>query len=174
MIAGIIIAVLVIVGGGVAAAILLLGGDDDDSADGGDSGDSSGALETAQSFIAALEDGDCEAAGALATQSFVEQYGASCDSETLQQSSYGDPEITDESDDAATAEFSVASDQGDSTVAMDLVVEDGEWKVAGLGPSGGIPSASIPSFSVPTAPSFSVPSFSIPSFSIPSFTVPTS
>ena len=159
--------ILVIVGGGFAAAILLLGGDDE----GGSAGESGGALETAQAFVSALEDGDCDAAGDLATQSFVEQYGAECDGGTLQQSDYGDPEITDESDDKATAEFSISTGQGDATVALNLVVEDGEWKVDGIGPAGGeIPSASMPSFSAPTIPSFSMPT--MPSLSIPSFTVP--
>jgi hypothetical protein len=159
LIAGIIIGVLVIVGGGFAAAILLLGGDDE-SAEGG----SAGALETAQAFVSALEDGDCDAAGNLATQSFVEEYGAACDSATLQQTSYGDPEITDESDDKATAEFSVSTGQGDATVALNMIVEDGEWKVDGLGPArGDIPSASMPSFTMPTMPSLGIPSFTVPS-----------
>ncbi len=163
LIAGIIVAVLVIVGGGFAAAILLLGGDDE-SAEGGSAGESSGALDTAEAFVAALNDGDCDAAGDLATQSFVEQYGADCDGATLEQSDYGDPEITDESDDKATAEFSVSTGQGDATVALNLIVEDGEWRVDGLGLAGGeIPSASMPSFSMPTMPSLSIPSFTMPS-----------
>lgn len=155
LIAAIIVAVLVIVGGGFAAAILLLGGDDE----GGSADESSGALETAEAFVSALEDGDCEAAGELGTQSFVEQYGAACDSGILQQPSYGDPEITDESEDKATAEFSVSTGQGDATVALNLIVEDGEWKVDGLG----VPGGDIPSASMPTMPSLSIPSFTTPS-----------
>jgi hypothetical protein len=120
VIAAIVIGVLVVVGGGVAAAILLLGGDDEAS--------TATPLDTAEAFAVAWRDGDCDTLESLVTERFREAAPAGCDAEVIS-GDPGDPKITEETDDTATAELEV----DETTLELEMVYEDGSWLIDRIG-----------------------------------------
>jgi hypothetical protein len=134
LVIGLVIAVLVVVGGGAAAAILLLGGDDNEP-----SGDDP--LATAQAFVDAWKEADCDALEGLLTEDFLKG-GSDCDPDDIQ-GEPSDPEITDESDDKATAVINI----GGSDLELSIVKEDGKWLIDGIGGS----SSSEPPEASPTS-----------------------
>ncbi|HYJ66362.1 MAG TPA: hypothetical protein VEX15_01735 [Nocardioidaceae bacterium] len=119
---GLVIAVLVVVGGGAAAAILLLGGDDDSEPSGDE------ALASAQAFVDAWKDADCDALEGLMTDDFRKDAASECNPDDVQ-GEPSDPEITEESGDSATAVTSIDG----SEIELTLVREDGEWLIDGIG-----------------------------------------
>jgi hypothetical protein len=122
LIIGVVIAVLVVVGGGAAAAILLLGGDNEPSGD--------DPLATAQAFVDAWKDADCDALEGLLTDDFLNGANSDCDPDEIQ-GEPSDPEITEESGDKATAVINVEG----TDLELTLVMEDGKWLIDGIGAS---------------------------------------
>src|SRR5690606_32355775 len=131
VIVAIVVAALIVIGGGVGLAVALLSGDDD----GGDSTTSSSEAEsagspqaTAEAFAQAWSAGDCEALSAVMTDRL--QTAEPCSPEALDGEATKPPEITEESEDSATAEFDVEGDDGFmASYVLTLVNENGEWLV---------------------------------------------
>jgi hypothetical protein len=122
LVVGLVIAVLVVVGGGAAAVILLLGGDNEPSGD--------DPLATAQSFVDAWKDADCDALEGLLTDELRDGRGINCDPDEIE-GEPSDPEITDESDDKATAVINVNG----TDLELTIVKDDGKWLIDGIGAS---------------------------------------
>jgi hypothetical protein len=123
LVIGLVIAVLVVVGGGAAAAILLLGGDDNEPS-------SDDPLASAQAFVDAWKDADCDALENLMTDDFRKGATGECQADEVT-GEPSDPEITEASGDSATAVISV----GKTELELTLVKEDDTWLIDGIGGS---------------------------------------
>lgn len=126
LVVAIVVGVLVVLGGGAAAAFFVVGGDDS----GGGDVSTSSPHETAEALAQAWKDRDLRAIESLMTDRFLEGAETDCNPDDIS-GSPGDPEITEESGDTATA---VLSDGG-VTYELELLNEDGEWLIDGIGGS---------------------------------------
>ena len=104
------------------------------------SGGSSGSpQDTAEDFVAAAKAGDCDKALALITDKLAESENAKCDdkSEFLPAEDsgveFGDVNVTDETDDTATATVDVTFSGQSVPLTMKLVNEDGDWLIDSIG-----------------------------------------
>lgn len=102
-------------------------------------------VETVERIFAATVNGDGETACSVATeeaqQNLIDsagQKGASCEEavDALAESypddfAISDPEVLDEDDDSATVRVTISGAGSEQEDEIALVVEDGEWKVAG-------------------------------------------
>lgn len=138
LVVGIVVAVLVLIAGGVVGLVLALGGDDDGDGGGGDGGsdEQAAAEEVAVDFLNASAEGDCDRTESLVTEDLAEE---PC--ETPEESGgrleVGEIQSTEMNGDEAVVEIEATvtewnSEPATGTVLVELVMEDGEWKVADL------------------------------------------
>ena len=165
-----IVAALVLLAGGIVAAVLL----------GGDGASSDDPAETVQSYVDAVEDGDCDAVVALLTDDFQDEIGAGCSGDFSPEDAYegtgvdpdditydvGEAEVDG---DEATVPLTVSgfgSLGGQDSITSDygLVKEDGEWLISSFGtPDLEAPSADLPSDFPTEMPSGMPSDFEMPS-----------
>lgn len=119
IIAAVLIGALVAVGGGATTAGLLLGGGDDNVAS------SDSPLETAEAFVQAARDADCDAIESLMTDRYLQLVDGSCQVDALAGFDPSDPELTEASDDAAVATF----EESEVVVTLRLVRTGGLWLI---------------------------------------------
>jgi hypothetical protein len=123
--------VLAVVGGG---ALILLSASDSTSTTAGGTPE-----EAVRSFYAAFEEGDCEAMMDLMTGApgGVDQAMAECESAMQSgelsaiELSIDDVRVVDEQSDKATVEVTGSAFGETSTQPVDVVKEDGKWKIDG-------------------------------------------
>ncbi|KRF13952.1 hypothetical protein ASG90_14180 [Nocardioides sp. Soil797] len=118
-----VIGVLVLIIGGIIAAVLLTGGSDDD----GDSANADGPVATVEAVIAALEEGDCDAAREHAPQ----LDDATCQSLAPEGFEYGDVTEGESADEQATVHVAIESPESPEPLDVEVSLEkDGDdWQV---------------------------------------------
>jgi hypothetical protein len=102
-------------------------------------GGGEGPEDTAEAFIQAAQDRDCDKALSLISEDLKKQEDANCeeDSDLLPPKDtkieFGDVKISNETDDSATATVDATIGGQTLPLKIKLVKEDGDWKVDQLG-----------------------------------------